>query len=56
MGEPSGNVLEIVAAQELDQRFLASEDNADDQAAVHVEVGEKPDHAEDLDAQAVGLV
>ncbi|MBK8979613.1 MAG: hypothetical protein IPM29_27245 [Planctomycetes bacterium] len=51
--QPPGDVLELVASQHVAQRRLAGEDHAEDEAAVHVEVGQQSDHRERLDAEVV---
>jgi len=56
VGDAAGHGLLVVAREQRAQGALPGDDQGEHEAAVHVEVGEDAEHAEDVGAQLVALV
>lgn len=54
--DPAGHGFLLVAREQRAERRLPGDDEREHEAAVHVEVGEDAEHAEDVGAELVALV
>jgi hypothetical protein len=52
----SGHGILVIAVEGFSEVWLSGEDDAEDQAAIHLEVGEDAQHTEHVRAQVVGFV
>jgi hypothetical protein len=56
VGEPLCHILQSAAAEEIGEGRLTGEDDAQDEAAVHLEVRDDAEDAEDIGPQLVGVI